>query len=203
MDTIPGLLPAIHEVGAKPMALPDNVKASAVYGGPLDCYRYRLAWRPKHWALDLEPERRSILWLMMNPSVAGHDCADRTVLKCWTFSRAWGFTDMLVGNSAAYRATDQSRLAEVPDPIGWENAAHLMVMAREAHMIIVAYGLPKVKAARRFGPDAVRPLREAGMTLHTLARSNDGTPGHPLFLAGSLKPRIWNATPTHPAVGDE
>lgn len=182
------LLGETHEVGARPLPLPSGVGASAVYGGPLDCYRYRLAWRPSHPTAA----RRSILWIMMNPSVAGHACADRTVLKCWTFSRAWGFTDMLVGNSAAYRATDQGRLAEVDDPVGPDNAEHLRAMAREASMILVGYGLPKVKAARMFGPRAVAPLASEGYRLHVLALSKDGTPGHPLFLAGSLRPQPWS-----------
>jgi hypothetical protein len=33
---------------------------------------------------------------------------------------------MYVGNTFAYRATDQSRLAEVDDPIGPNNDGHLL-----------------------------------------------------------------------------
>ena len=177
---------ASHHVGAAPLPIPPGVVVRAVYGGPAACYRYRL-----QWSLPLMKPSRGIMWLLMNPSVAGHDCADRTVLKCWRLSLRWGFDRMLVGNSAAYRATDQRRLAEVPDPVGPENIGHLRRMACEAEMIVVAHGSPTVAAARRFGPEAVKALRSAGHVLHVMRLGPSGTPVHPLYQSEQLNPAPW------------
>lgn len=175
-----------HHVGARPLPLPDWVEASAVYGGRADCYRYRLVWRRP----DLAGDRR-IMWLMMNPSAASETGGDRTVLKCWRYSRAWGYSTMLVGNSVAYRATDQGRLGEITDPAGPDNLAHLLAMAQEAEMVIAAYGKPKIPAARDFGPAAARALATAGHRLHALALAQDGTPMHPLYQKGDAQPFPW------------
>jgi hypothetical protein len=180
-------MPDTHHVGAKPLPLPDAVTASAIYGGANNCYRYRLEWhRP-----ELGTPSRTILWLMMNPSAASETGGDRTVLKCWRYSRAWGFNRMLVANSVAYRATDQARLAEIADPAGPDNIAHLLAMASEAEQIIAAYGKPKLPAARSYGPTAARALATAGHRLHVLALALDGTPMHPLYQPGDVVPQPW------------
>lgn len=184
-----------HIVGAKALPLPPGVKAGAVFGGAVGgiagCYRYTLDW---HRADLLKPKTvGTVMFLMMNPSVASHDSADRTVLKCWRYAQAWGFDRMLVGNSAAYRATDQKRLVEVPDPVGPDNAWWLRSMADRADTIVVAHGKPHVSAARRFGPEAVSILRAAGHPLHVLRLLADGTPEHPLYLPGGLLPTPWPA----------
>jgi hypothetical protein len=67
----------LHHVGTKPLPLPDGVIGHAIFGGPKDCYRYLLSWRIEQVA------QRTIIWLLMNPSVASESCADRTLLRCW------------------------------------------------------------------------------------------------------------------------
>lgn len=178
-----------HFVGAKLLPIPEGVKAGAVFDGYAAGYRYSLDWHMPS-LLD-EPERPAVMFLLMNPSVASHDSADRTVLKCWRFARAWNYSRMLIGNSAAYRATDQKRLAEVPDPVGKYNSWWLRRMAEKSDLIVVAHGKPHVPAARQFGPSAVRLLREAGHALHVLRLLADGTPEHPLYLPGKLTPTAW------------
>lgn len=188
-----------HVVGASPLPLPEGVKAGAVFAGYAAAYRYSLNW---HMADLLAPaEQPAVMFLLMNPSVASYDCADRTVLKCWRFTRAWGYSRMLIGNSAAYRATDQKRLAEVPDPVGKDNPWWLRRMASQADLIVVAHGKPHVAAARQFGPNAVRLLAEAGHTLHVLRLLKDGTPEHPLYIperefSRPREPILW--APMHP-----
>lgn len=182
---------ALHHVGAKPLPLPPGVRCGAVFAGHAACYRYSLEWNMP--LVDPAPPReRTVMFLLMNPSVADTRCADRTMLKCWSFATAWGCTRMLVGNSAAYRATDQRRLAEVQDPVGPENAWWLCRMASQASRVVIAHGSPTVPAARGFGPAAVALLREAGHRLHVLRLSRHGVPEHPLYLPSALKPEPWD-----------
>ena len=99
---------------------------------------------------------------MMNPSTADLEVDDPTVAKCGRLARRWGYAGLMVGNTFAYRATVQSRLAEVPDPIGPDNDRHLLEMAREAAMTVFAYGTPKHPSLRSRGPEVVRMIRAIG-----------------------------------------
>lgn len=125
---------------------------------------------------------------MMNPSVATEDGDDRTVAKCQRYARSWGYGAILVGNSFAYRCTDQQRLLEVLDAVGPENDAHLLAMAREAAMTILAYGAPRHPSLRQRGTDVARMLARAGIPLHVMRLSRSGRPEHPLYLPGTLEP---------------
>jgi hypothetical protein len=94
---------------------------------------------------------------------------------------------MYVGNTFAYRATDQSRLAEVDDPIGPNNDGHLLKMAAESALVIFAYGKPKHRRLKDRGIEVMK-LLNAHARPHVLRLSKDGTPWHPLYLPETLKP---------------
>ena len=99
---------------------------------------------------------------------------------------------MHVGNTFAYRATDQSRLAEIPDPVGPDNDLHLLAMAAESALVVFAYGQPKHRTLRARGPAVARLLRDqVGVCLHVLRLSKNGTPYHPLYLPETLQPVVW------------
>src|ERR1700761_5748706 len=90
------------------------------------------------------------------------------------------------GNTLAYRTTDQKRLMQVPDPIGPDNDAHLIKMAKEAAVIFV-YGQPCHKTFQAPSLALARlPMKEAGVVPHTLRLAKNGTPWHPLYLPETL-----------------
>ncbi|MBX9594697.1 MAG: DUF1643 domain-containing protein, partial [Roseomonas sp.] len=158
----------------------------AVFGGPGDCYRYLLG---REW----DAAKPTVLFDMMNPSTARADVDDATIAKVTKFARRWDFGRLLIGNVHAYRCTDQARLAETPDPVGPENDAHLLAMAAEAKLIIMAYGTPKIAALRARGPAVARMLEAAGHRLHALRVSTAGVPWHPLYLPDDTHPAPWTA----------
>lgn len=90
----------------------------------------------------------------MNPSTADPMVDDPTVAKCGRFARRWGYGGLLVGDTFAYRATDQARLAEIEDPVGPDNDNHLLTMAAEASLVVFAYGKPKHRTLRGSRSDA-------------------------------------------------
>ena len=160
-----------------------GITSTAVFGGSRKQYRYRLT---RLW----DATRPSILFVMMNPSVADLDQDDRTVRRASSFAQTWNYGQLLVGNVFAYRCTDQKRLLETPDPVGPENDAHLLAMAAESAKIIFAYGKPHVSLRSR-GGEVATLFRAHGHKLHILRLSQDGTPVHPLYLPGNLKPTLW------------
>ena len=174
-----------HSPGGKVrLALPGHVQGSAVFGGLCKEYRYRLR---RVWDEALP----SVLFIMMNPSTAEPRFDDPTVAKCRRYALAWGYGALYVGNTFAYRATDQKRLLEVDDPVGPDNDRHLCGMAREADLVVFAYGKPH-KTLRARGPlVAKRILAAADRRAHILRLCADGTPSHPLYLPGHLEAVPW------------
>ncbi|WP_438383465.1 DUF1643 domain-containing protein [Asaia sp. BMEF1] len=173
-----------HHVGSsRALRLQDDVVSTAVYDGPQECYRYRL-----HRVWD--ETRPTLMWLMMNPSVATEYGDDRTVAKCQRYARSWGYGAMFVGNSFAYRCTDQKRLLEVSDPVGPGNDAALLAMAKESDKVILAYGSPTHPSLRKQGNKVALALHQAGVSLYVMRLSKGGRPEHPLYLPGTLEPTL-------------
>lgn len=185
MTLLPGLLPDAHDPGGKSFPLGIGVVGSAVFGGPLDCYRYRLERR---WSDD----GLTCLAVMMNPSSADPLRDDRTIQGLTRKVRLWGgYGRLIICNTFAYRATDQGRLTEIADPVGPENDAHILAAASEVDTILMAYGKPKIVALRKRGPEVARMLIAAGHELHALKVSEDGTPWHPLYVSDAQRPVLW------------
>jgi hypothetical protein len=171
----------MHDPGGKVrLALADDVQSWAEFGGKNNEYRYALK---RVWNDALG----SVLFVMMNPSTADPYVDDPTVAKCQRYARSWGFGTLWVGNTFAYRATNQKQLMLVADPVGPRNDEWLLKMAEQAGMIVLAYGKPHKQLCQR-GKDVATLLRGAGHKLHALKLCKDGTPSHPLYLLGRLKP---------------
>jgi len=174
-----------HDPGGKTMiALPLWVRGAAVFGGPGDMYRYQLS---RVWNEQLPV----LLMIGMNPSTANPNFDDPTIYKGRRYAVDWGFGTLLMGNVFAYRATDQKRLRELPDPVGPENDVGIVAMAERADMILFAYGSPH-RTLRYRGLQVARMLAEKHVNkMRVLALSKDGIPKHPLYLKGTLKPVLW------------
>jgi len=126
------------------------------------------------------------MFLLMNPSVAGVEHADPTLIKTGRLARAWGYGGQLVGNVHAYRLTDSKLLAGVDDPVGPGNDAALLEMAGRAGTIVLAYGLPP-KPLRPRAEAVIKLLGDSGR-LTVLRLTANGTPSHPLYLPSHLRP---------------
>ena len=168
-----------HDPGGrrKPRWPPDSV-VTAEFS---ECERFRYSLS-EVW----ETERPLVMFLMMNPSVAGPEHADPTLIKTGKYARAWGYGGQLVGNVHAYRVTDSGLLVEAEDPVGPENDAALLRMARRAEVVVLAFGLPP-KPLRPRAATVIEMLRGT-VPLKYLHKTKNGTPCHPLYLRGDLRP---------------
>jgi hypothetical protein len=179
-------MPTKHDPGGKiRLTLKSDVKSTAVFGGPADCYRYRLV---RTW----DATKPHAMFVMMNPSTADPLVDDPTVAKCGRFARAWQYGGIYVGNTFAYRATDKKRLRAIADPVGPENDEHLIEMAKSAAIVIFAYGQPGHPTLLPRGLALARLLMsKANVMPHVLRLSKNGIPCHPLYLPESLMPALW------------
>ena len=171
----------MHDPGGR-VSLKIADDGSAVFGGENDCYRYSLT---RTW----NSSKQTVLVVMMNPSTASASADDPTVAKITRMAKRWhneAYGRLLVGNTFAYRVTDQSRLLEVADPIGPENNEWLMYMAGSASLVVLAYGTPKHKELRERGIEVAKLLKP--FQPHFLKLSKNNIPYHPLYLPESTVP---------------
>lgn len=158
----------------------DIVKDAAI--NPCKLYRYRLT---RVW----DPAKKLVCFVMLNPSTADAATDDPTIRRCIAFAMKWGYGGIVVVNLAAYRATDPDVLRDIEDPIGADNAEHVMKAISEAGLVVAAWGdigkymLPFAKIVS-YAP-------AAKITVMCLGRTKGGQPRHPLYVRADKELEIW------------
>ena len=150
------------------------------------CRRWRtLLWRRWNHALPVAN------FLMLNPSTADERQLDPSCTRARVYAERWGFGGLIVTNLFAWRATDPDEMKAAREPIGRGNDAAILTAAREAALLVCAWG--NHGAHRGRSETVVALLRGAGIDLHVLKMNGAGEPAHPLYLSGSLQPKVWTA----------
>ena len=150
---------------------------------PRGLYRYSL-WR--HWGPADSPPA---MFLMLNPSTADETQNDPTVERCQRRAREMGYGGLLVGNIFALRSTDPGALYVWSDPQGPDNNVAILKMAKQAGIVICAWGAHGRLRGR--GKQVHAMLKAAGVTPHYLILNKDGSPKHPLYISYSVRPKEW------------
>lgn len=150
---------------------------------PCGSYRYSL-WRTIQPMLG-EQLSGDCVWIGLNPSTADHLKLDNTTRRCLDWSRKWGCSRYVMLNAFAFRATRPQDMFKADDPIGTENDEHLIRFVRSAKIIIAAWG-GNCDSLRQ---KAVCKL--LGVRLECLGLNGDGTPKHPLYVAGATERRLF------------
>lgn len=123
-----------------------------------------------------------VLWVLCNPSVAAIDIDDPTERRGWGFTDKWGFGEMRFVNTNPCRSTDPKLAAMPSEDILLINDSYLRKHAREAAIIVCAWG---THADQKLAERAYRNIRSVarydsifsfGLTKHK------GRPKHPLYL---------------------
>lgn len=141
-------------------------------------YRYHLAFPTG------EPNQRIVGFCLANPSDATPDDPDPTATRCVEYARRWGFGWAWIVNVRAWRERDPKKVPEDPLAIGPENDRAVVQAALGSELFVCGWG--KLGGAR--GPETLDLLRRCGVALHALKLNGDGSPTHPLYLRGDLKP---------------
>lgn len=153
-------------------------------------YRYHLG---RVWNRSL----RSMVWIMLNPSVADADVDDMTIRKCMAFSRRLGCGSIDVINLYSLRATQPKHLLDHPDPEGPENRTtwNSVMTGRARFSVMAAWGASAPKGLP--GSVAMREWMTMAPQWLCLGQTEDGSPRHPSRLGydaarvGQFTPRGW------------
>ncbi|MGH9578876.1 MAG: DUF1643 domain-containing protein, partial [Terriglobales bacterium] len=114
---------------------------------------------------------------------------DPTCSRARDFAERWGYGALVVTNVFAWRATDPVALRAACDPVGPENDRAILRAAREAAIVVCAWGNHGTHLGR--ADVVVRLLGRARARLHALRVNGTGEPAHPLYLPGALRPARW------------
>ena len=122
---------------------------------------------------------------MLNPSTADEVKLDPTCSRARAYAEAWGYGALIVTNVFGWRSTDPRALRDVRDPVGKGNDAAILRAAKEADLVVCAWG--------NHGTERSGQIRELlwGIQLHVLKLTGTGQPGHPLYLRKDLRATPW------------
>jgi hypothetical protein len=148
------------------------------------CRRWRtLLWRC--W----DEAKPTANFLMLNPSTADERVLDPTCARARDYAERWGYGTLLVTNVFAWRATDPDEMKAADDPVGGGNDRAILRAARDAQLVVCAWGNHGLHLARSIAVQ--RLLRGAGVALHVLRLNANGEPAHPLYLPARMRPTPW------------
>jgi hypothetical protein len=145
------------------------------------CRRWRyLLWR--RW----DENQPVANFLMLNPSTADELKLDPSCTRARNYAERWGYGGLIVTNIFGWRATDPKVMKSVKDPVGRGNDAAILRAAREARIVVCAWGNHGEHMGR--GQRVAEMLRANDIELHLLRENGKGEPCHPLYLPQSLTP---------------
>jgi hypothetical protein len=147
------------------------------------CRRWRyLLWRK--WA-----DGPVANFLMLNPSTADEVKLDPSCTRARLYAERWGFGALIVTNLFGWRATDPDEMKVARDPVGSLNDAAILKAAREADLVVCAWGNHGAHLGR--SKKVLELLSRNKAELHALRLNACGEPAHPLYLPGALKAAPW------------
>jgi hypothetical protein len=140
-------------------------------------YRYCL-WR--RWGPG-----DSMVFVMLNPSVADHTVDDPTTTRCINFAKREGLGGLEIINLYALRATKPVHLRDHPEPEGRQNPEAWDQVLAYFHRgpIVAGWGVgqpPEIPSSRAL-------LRADTSKWLCLGHTKNGLPRHPLFLPAETK----------------
>lgn len=135
----------------------------------------------------------TILWVMLNPSLAGADEDDPTIRKVKGFSSRWGFRRILVVNLYSIITPYPDELAQLEDRNGPENDAVIERAGADADRIVVAWGQQKTPGlvGARSGRAIYLARGPSLKRLYCLGRTKEGHPRHPSRLAYATETELY------------
>lgn len=150
------------------------------------------------WALERiwhHPFQRICVFILLNPSTATDDIDDPTILRCIAFAKYWGYDGIRIVNLVGFRATKPEVM------FAWfvqQSSTHLYehsLIAMDACLqpdvakVIVGHGvLPKFM---QWHATLTLQLVQHHRNLNAIKMNKDGSPAHPLYLRGDLKPSLY------------
>src|SRR6266487_4262211 len=129
-----------------------------------------------------------IAFVGLNPSTAGCKEDDKTITKCISLCRSWGYGGFIMVNLFALISTEPKQLLSAENPIGAENDKYLINAFKEAEKIICCWG--ELGNLKERSTEVLKLIEKP----YCLTKLKNGEPGHPLYLNSDLIPILYYET---------
>lgn len=151
-----------------------------------DCemYRYTLLRR---WNENYP----AVCFIMLNPSTADASKDDRTITRCVSYARRWGFGALRVCNLSPQRTKNPKQLLPVSDGIIDNNRGWISNSVRCSDATIFAWGGYISNSKQLLEQAEECKLRHKGAMAINVNR--DGTPVHPLYQPADAMPILYTS----------
>lgn len=150
-------------------------------------YRYTLGRR---WG-----ERPgSVTWIMLNPSTADAEKDDPTIRRCISFTKRFGYDELVVVNLFAFRATHPLDLELAQNPVGPENPTWVKMACDASRLIVTAWGVLHHLRMPMYMEMLQEVLKKDDRVFNCLGVTKDGHPRHPLYVKGDTPLEVWPRT---------
>lgn len=137
-------------------------------------YRYAL-WRI--W----DEAKAKVMFIGLNPSIADETVNDRTISRCVSYAKQWGYGGIIMGNLFAFINTNPAEMISARQPVGEENDYWLKHLANEAALVVGMWGNSGTFLGRSEEVSAMFP------DLHCLRLTKAGQPHHTRGLPDGIK----------------
>jgi hypothetical protein len=132
------------------------------------------------------PGKKSVLFIMKNPSTANADRDDPTTRNLKKWAKANGIADIWIVNLYAYRASSPDALATLSeaDVVGEENMATIRRAAAEVQEVFAAWGNPPHSRGKEEFDRRIVEVLDLVLLKHPCVYcvgqlTDDGYPRHP------------------------
>jgi hypothetical protein len=139
-------------------------------------------WDREFQDSSVPQKRRTVCFVMLNPSTADESHNDPTIEKLMKYAALWGFQRLAVVNLFAIRETDSKKLrplASGRDIVGPDNDLYIQRVTVAADKIVLGWGNEGDILDR--GIDVARMLGAIGVQLWCFKKTGTGQPTHPLY----------------------
>lgn len=151
-------------------------------------YRYLLT---RSWLVGCG----TLLFVMLNPSIADETADDPTIRRCVRFASDLGFRALHVVNLFAWRATDPKELRRAAlageDVVGFLNDETIARELLECDVAVAAWGSAAAFAAPRIRHVTGMLSMRRSVHVRCLGLTQSGQPRHPLFVPASKQLEPW------------
>ena len=118
------------------------------------------------------------MFIGLNPSTADEVENDRTISRCISYAKQWGYGGIIMANLFAFRTSSPAEMIASSDPVGPENDRWLKALASQARMIVAMWGNSGTFRNRAFEVTKMFPevrclrVTDAGQPHHTRGLPN-------------------------------
>lgn len=122
------------------------------------------------------------MFVGLNPSTANETTDDPTLTRCVNFAKSWVYGGVCMANLFTFRATQPSDMMASINPIGSANNEWLQKLAKDAALVVAAWG----NGGSYYGRS--KQVIELLPNMHCLKLNKSGEPAHPLYQAAKSLP---------------